>query len=740
MRLSLRDVYAALDYGLAGGETTVFTGVSTDTRTLQPGDLFVALMGPQTDGHQHVAAALRAGATGLIVSQNVVASLSTPVLRVPDTQVAYGLLARHFRDCFDIPVIGVTGSVGKTTVKEMLASALSPLGPVLKTAASQNNETGVPRALLELDSEHKAAVIEMGMRGAGQIAYLCGIARPTIGVLTVIADNHLELLGSMDAIADAKGELLESLPPDGLAVLNAADPYRPYLQFKTAARVLIYGGAEAITQTPNGWKFTVRGVPVEIASVSRHDISNALAALTVAEALGVSLEAAAEALQAYTPPPMRMNIVKTGWGGTILNDAYNAGPASVATALQTLAAYNGIRKIAFLGDMRELGTRAEEAHRELGPVIAGLGGLDALYTVGGLAALIPNAAQRFSDSAEAAQFVREALKLTSGDVVLVKGSRAIAMEKVRLGFGELRMTRLDPYALAGFLTAFLISVLLGPKTIDFLRVLKFGQNINEHVPGHQAKQGTPTMGGLLFVLSLLLTLGIGLAAAPPLRPISPQLAAVVLVFIAHAGLGFLDDFLKARRGKSLGLLARQKLAGQVVIALLFVGWLYLTAQPNFTTEVWFWHQAHLDFGYAYYVLAFFLLIGMSNAANLTDGLDGLAGGLSVFTLLGLALTTHPNFGQLPEFGFTLAGACLGFLWYNAHPAKVFMGDTGSLALGSQLRGNGDSRQTGSAAAAVRCCLLNGNVQCDDPGERVQSHGWQAEWPARVQDDPHPSSF
>ena len=246
------------------------------------------------------------------------------------------------------------------------------------------------------------------------------------------------------------------------------------------------------------------------------------------------------------------------------------------------------------------------------------------------------------------------------------------------------MTRLDPYALAGFLGAFLLSVLLGPRVIEFLRVLKFGQNINEHVPGHQAKQGTPTMGGLLFVLSLLLTLGLGLAFVPTLRPISPQLVAVVLVFVAHAGLGFLDDFLKARRGKSLGLLARQKLAGQVVIALVFVGWLYLTAQADFTTQVWFWRDQHFDFGYVYYALAFFLMIGMSNAANLTDGLDGLAGGLSLFTLLGLALTTHPNFAQLPEFGFTLAGACLGFLWYNAHPAKVFMGDTGSLALGSSF--------------------------------------------------------
>ena len=246
------------------------------------------------------------------------------------------------------------------------------------------------------------------------------------------------------------------------------------------------------------------------------------------------------------------------------------------------------------------------------------------------------------------------------------------------------MTHLDPYALAGFLAAFTIAVVLGPRTIDFLRMLKFGQNINEHVPGHQAKQGTPSMGGLLIALSLLVTLGLGALFVPTLHPVSPQLVAVILVFLAHAGLGFIDDFLKARRGKSLGLLARQKLAGQVIIALLFVGWLYLTAQPDFTTQVWFWRTQHVDLSYGYYVLAFFLLIGMSNAANLTDGLDGLAGGLSIFTLIGLALTMHPNFAQLPEFAFTLAGACLGFLWYNAHPAKVFMGDTGSLALGSSF--------------------------------------------------------
>ena len=242
-----------------------------------------------------------------------------------------------------------------------------------------------------------------------------------------------------------------------------------------------------------------------------------------------------------------------------------------------------------------------------------------------------------------------------------------------------------PLAVGSFLAAFFSVLVLGPKTIEYLRVLKFGQNVNEDAPDrHKQKQGTPTMGGVLLVLGVLLALLLGLCVSPQMRPLSPQLVAVVLVFVAHAGLGFLDDFLKARRGKSLGLKARQKLAGQIVIALAFVLWLYATAQSNFTTQVWFWRDQHLDFGYFYYPIVFVLMIGLSNAANLTDGLDGLAGGLAIFALLGLALTMTPNFVQLPLFACTLAGACLGFLWYNAHPAKVFMGDTGSLALGSSF--------------------------------------------------------
>ena len=176
-----------------------------------------------------------------------------------------------------------------------------------------------------------------------------------------------------------------------------------------------------------------------------------------------------------------------------------------------------------------------------------------------------------------------------------------------------------------------------------------------------------------------------------MRPLSPQLIVVTLVFLAHAALGFADDYLKIRRGKSLGLMARQKLAGQIVISLAFVAYLVLTATRKFTTEIVVWRGVTLDFGYGYYVLAFLLMIGLSNAVNLTDGLDGLAGGLSILAALGLAWAIHilpSGFDQLPLFNYALAGSCLGFLWYNAHPAKVFMGDTGSLAIGASLAAMG----------------------------------------------------
>lgn len=238
-------------------------------------------------------------------------------------------------------------------------------------------------------------------------------------------------------------------------------------------------------------------------------------------------------------------------------------------------------------------------------------------------------------------------------------------------------------SLLAFLIAFAVALLAGPPTIARLRVLKFGQNINSDGPAsHQKKQGTPTMGGVVIVLGAVAAACFAMVGRANHGP----LFAVLLVFLAHAALGGADDYLKITRGKSLGLKARQKLAGQLIIALMFVGWLYLTAQPNFTT-VLTWGRATLDLGLGYYLLVVVLMIGLSNATNLTDGLDGLAGGLAMLTALGLAWTVYtlkPGYDLLPIFAYGVAGACGGFLWYNAHPARVFMGDTGSLALGSSF--------------------------------------------------------
>jgi UDP-N-acetylmuramyl pentapeptide synthase len=220
--------------------------------------------------------------------------------------------------------------------------------------------------------------------------------------------------------------LLEALSETGVAVLNADDAYFERLRGKTRAQVVTYSASPRI----EGGLGVFRGVPFEIASPSRHDIGNALAALTVAEALGVSPADAVAGLGRYAPPPLRMEIVRTGWGGTVLNDSYNAAPASMHSALETLKNYKGGRKIAFLGDMKELGDVADRAHQELGEVIAELGGLDALYTVGALAAQMPGAAAYFQSSAEAAVFAASGMSVLPGDVYLVKGSRAMAMERI----------------------------------------------------------------------------------------------------------------------------------------------------------------------------------------------------------------------------------------------------------------------------------------------------------------------
>ena len=440
MRLTLADVFVALGYRSAvnpGQSGPVFTSVSTDTRTLKRGALFIALANERHDGHEHISHAIRAGATGVIVSKEVVVSRDVPAIKVPDSTVAYGLIGRYWRDKFAIPVVGVTGSVGKTSTKELLGTMLQCLGPVVKTTESQNTETGVPRTLLTIDTNHRSAVVEMGMRGKGQIADLCQIASPTIGVVTLIGDNHIELLGSRQAIAEAKSELIAALPIHGLAVLPADDPYFSLLAAPARCPVRSFGlsaaadiRADHSERVNAGWKFSVGGTPVYLPSPSKHEIVNSLAGFAVAEALGCSREQVAAALAEYQSPPMRMEVIRTSSGVIILNDAYNAAPDSLASSLKTLVEYSGTRKFAFIGDMRELGQHTVAAHQRIGDLIEELGGLDGLITVGNSAAVIGRATARFETSEEAADYADNAVSFREGDVILVKGSRAVAMERV----------------------------------------------------------------------------------------------------------------------------------------------------------------------------------------------------------------------------------------------------------------------------------------------------------------------
>lgn len=446
--ITAKDVVNACKGELVAGDMdTRITSVSTDTRTIAPGSLFVALTGENSDGHKFLADALSKGAVGVVVSHKVEAQCLA--IRVPDTLLALGDLAAFYRSKFSPTVVGVTGSVGKTTTKEMIAAVAAAGGPVLKNEGNFNNEIGLPLTLLNLAPRHKTAVVEMAMRGPGQIDYLARIAKPSIGVITNIHMSHIELLGSMDAIADAKGELLDHLPKDGAAILNADDAYFDYLSRRANCRVISFGesahaAVRAVSSgidskgcchfevvTPTG-SFDVH-IPVP----GEHNIKDALAAIAVGEELGIAHDDIKSALAAFKAPEKRSNVIPSRRGFVVIDDTYNASPASVKSALKTLSMMEGDRKIAVLGDMLELGEHAVEVHLEIGRTVQELG-IDALVAVGELAKLIArgaidagmpiSAVSEFEDSAQAANEVPS--KVRERDVVLVKGSRAMKMERI----------------------------------------------------------------------------------------------------------------------------------------------------------------------------------------------------------------------------------------------------------------------------------------------------------------------
>lgn len=429
-------------------------GVSTDTRGIAAGNCFVALRGERFDGHDFLETAARSGAACAVVAAERArpAPPPLPLLLVPDTLEALGAIARYHRRRFPVPVVGVTGSNGKTTTREMIAAILSVRGPVLKTEGNLNNEVGVPLTLFGLGPEHTAAVVEMGMSHPGEIARLTAIAEPRVGVVTNAGPVHLEGLGSVEAVADAKAELYRGLPPDGIVIANALDPLMLARARKTGRRVLTFAvGREekadvvVLSIEPRGADgqslllgVGTKEIPVRLSLVGAHNAANAAAAAAAAVSLGASDREIAAGLGAVRPVGRRLRLERLDSGALLVDDCYNANPVSMAAALDALRELaRGGRAFAALGDMLELGEAEAECHRELGRRAAACG-LAALATFGPRSALTHRAAleQGFPEKdafhgeepAELAVFLSG--RLRAGDVLLVKASRGMRLERL----------------------------------------------------------------------------------------------------------------------------------------------------------------------------------------------------------------------------------------------------------------------------------------------------------------------
>ena len=371
MKLRLSELAGALGGALVGDDVEV-DGATQDSRALIPGQLFVPLHA-ERNGHDFIAAAVAAGAPAYLTSEGAIVDLSASALLVDDTQVALQQAGALVRQRLNVPVIAITGSVGKTSTKDLTAATVGAQRHVWASEKSFNNEIGVPLTLFNCPSLADAVVLEMGARGLGHIALLCEIATPTIGIVTVVAGAHLAQFGSIEGVARAKGELVEALPVNGYAILNADDPHVAAMAQRTSARVITYGSTGQVTardvvvEDDLTSRFRVESpwghVEVVLGVRGRHAIGNALAALAAAGACGVDLAAAAAALAEPQCSPWRMEMHRSPSGGWVINDAYNANPTSMRAALEALAELPAQRRLAVLGPMAELGTDSVALHQ-----------------------------------------------------------------------------------------------------------------------------------------------------------------------------------------------------------------------------------------------------------------------------------------------------------------------------------------------------------------------------------------
>ena len=443
----ISDLAGRLSARLSGGDVH-FGRVSTDTRSAQAGDLFVALRGERFDAHDFLAQAVDRGVCGLVVETQA-ADIALPQLVVADSQTALGDLAAANRDRFEGPLVAMTGSCGKTTVKTMLAAILVRSGNVLATRGNYNNHIGVPLTLLELQAKHDFAVIEMGASGPGEIASYCRWARPDIALINNVMPAHIKGFGSLEGVARAKGEIYQGLQSQGVGVINLDEPYAPEWKALLGERNHLTFAlnnadadcrARAVSHRNSGLDFTLvtptGEAEVKLHAPGEHQLRNALAAACCALALGQTPEAIARGLESFEPVTGRMS-AQRGWGGAwIIDDSYNANPGSMAAAIEVLAAQPGQRFLV-IGDMAELGDEESALHRQVGER-ARAKGIDRLLTLGPLSA---EAARAFGPGAsqhESHQEVIDALKGELGEAsrVLIKGSRSAAMEWVVQGVTE----------------------------------------------------------------------------------------------------------------------------------------------------------------------------------------------------------------------------------------------------------------------------------------------------------------
>jgi UDP-N-acetylmuramoyl-tripeptide--D-alanyl-D-alanine ligase len=448
---------------IQGGMDLFFQGVSTDSRTLREGELFVALRGDHFDGHNYAMEAFAKDAKGVLIEEGKIGDFhwngfrSRAVVAVKDSLRALGDMARARRRKCGTPVVALTGSNGKTTTKDMIAACLETSFPILKTKGNLNNLIGLPMTLLNLTGEEKVVVLEMGMNVPGEIRRLTEIAEPDVGLITNIQMVHLEGMGSLEKLKEEKGELFRKMRQDGTIVVNQDDSRVVELSNEFLGRKITFGieGPAGVmaktirTRGAQGISFTVvsggQETEVTLPLVGRHFVPNALSAFAVATFFGIELDNVKEALERFQSPPMRMEVWRLEGGKTVINDAYNANPRSMEVALETLAEVKGKgRAIAVLGDMLELGEFSESAHRQLGQKVRSLS-IDFLIAMGEEAPVVVESAVRHGlerERAKVAESHSEAISiletwLQEGDWILVKGSRRMAMEKIAEGLSLL---------------------------------------------------------------------------------------------------------------------------------------------------------------------------------------------------------------------------------------------------------------------------------------------------------------